>query len=189
MFAIREWALKAEKDELTPPPEESDSTLVDVLEKEQRIQNIKKKGEEWEPRDIIVGRDVPATGEPDDFEEETPERALVEFLYWWERNNYGYMADGQRTLEGEPEDPGLISDQFGRIELDSFELVEIKDISPTCTDIKVKICVSRLGEWSTEEKEIRSIRMDEDGKSAMPDIEEGTWVLTTRLNLISPGNS
>lgn len=185
LFAVREWALKAEKGELTPPPEEPEPTLAEVLEKEQQIQEIKKKGEEWEPRDIVVERDVPATGEPDDFEEDTPERALVEFLYWWERDNYGYMAKEQRSLSGESVEPGLISDQFGRLELHSFELVEVEDVSPVFTDISVEICVSRFGEKSTEEKKVRMTRMGEDGKSAIPDIEEGTWVCTTRLELLT----
>jgi hypothetical protein len=62
LFAVREWALKAENGELTPPPEEPEPTLAEVLEKEQQIQESKKKREEWEPRDIVVGRDVPVTG-------------------------------------------------------------------------------------------------------------------------------
>lgn len=112
-------------------------------------------------------------------------RGLVEFLYWWERDNYGYMAEGQRSLSGESVEPGLISDQFGHIELHSFQLVGIDDISPICADITVEICVSWFEEKSTEKKKVRMIRMGEDGKAATLGIEEGTWVCTTRMELLT----
>lgn len=129
LFAVREWAIKAENDELSPPPEEPEPTVTKILEQEQQIQKIRKQGEDWEPRDIKVGQDVPATGKPEDFGEGTPERGLVEFLYWWKKGNYGYMAEAQRTYDGKPEDPGLISDQFEHLDLHSFELIEIEDFS------------------------------------------------------------
>jgi hypothetical protein len=95
------------------------------------------------------------------------------------------MAEGQRSLSGESVEPGLISDQFGRIELHSFELMEIDDVSPTCADMTMEICVSRFEEKSTEKKEVRMIRMGKDGKAATPSIEEGTWVCTTRMELLA----
>lgn len=186
LFAVREWAVKAEDNELTPPPEEPEPTVDDIQEQQRRTQEIKKQGEQWEPRDIVVERDVPVTGEPEDFEEETPERGLVEFLHWWKQDNYGYMARAQRNYEGGPEDPGRISSQFGHMDLHSFELVEIEDFSPVYTDITVTVDVSRSGERTTDEKELRVTRRGEDGKSAMPGVDDGTWVLTTRDKLLSP---
>ncbi|MCU4744606.1 hypothetical protein [Natronoglomus mannanivorans] len=186
LFAVREWAVKAENDELTPPPEESEPTVDEILEQERRIQEIKKQGDQWEPRDIVVGRDVPVTGKPEDFEEGTPEHGLVKFLHWWKKDNYGYMAEVQRTYEGDPENPGLISDQFRNIDLHSFELIEIEDFSPVFTDITVEVDVSRFGGRTIKEKELRVTRMGDDGKSAIPGVDDGTWVLTTRAELLSP---
>lgn len=53
------------------------------------------------------------------------------------------------------------------------------------TDITVEIDVSHFGERITEEKELRITRMREDGKSAMPGVDDGIWVLTTRAELFS----
>ena len=185
LFAVREWAINAENDELSPPPEEPEPTVADILEQERGIQKIRTQGENWEPRDIEVGQNVPATGKPEDFEVGTPERGLVEFLYWWKKGNYGYMTGAQRTYDGEPEDPGLTSDQFEHLDLHSFELIEIEDFSPVFTDITVEIEVSRFGERITEENELRVTRILGYGKSAIPDVDDGTWVLTTRAKLFS----
>lgn len=185
LFAVHEWAIKAENDELSPPPEEPEPTVAEIFEQKRRTLEIRKQGENWEPRDIKVGRDVPATGEPEDFEQGTPERGLVKFLHWWKKGNYGYMAEAQRTYDGEPEDPGLISDQFEHLDLHSFELIAIEDFSPVFTDITVEIEVSRFGEGTTEEKELRITRMGEDGRAAIPSVDNGTWVLTTRAKLFS----
>src|SRR5690606_6617970 len=92
LFAAREWALKAERRELTAPPEKPKKTWRDLFHQISRNERQKKLLATWQPRTIQVGTDVPVSGAPDAYDEGTPERRLAEYLHFWMRHNYGFMA-------------------------------------------------------------------------------------------------
>jgi hypothetical protein len=80
LFALREWALKAEQNLLQAPPEEPKKSWRKILEEIADLERSKKLLESWTPRQIEIGTDIPKTGTPDDFAVGSPERRLVEFL-------------------------------------------------------------------------------------------------------------
>jgi hypothetical protein len=190
LFAVGEWASKAEADELESPEDEDKSGFSSALEQlretaklHEETQKTKKRIDEWEPREIIVGKDIPSAGKPEEYSEGTPEHALVSLLSKWEIENYGHMAQFFRGTDGKPETPGFVSSQFKHTNLKSFELVDIDD-KPAASDITVELHLERFEEDVVEEKDVRMVRMDDDGTAAVRDSEEGEWALPSWATLL-----
>lgn len=187
LFALREWALKAERDELEAPEKEEQTVwemIQETHETMQRTEEIKQGIDEWVPRDVVIGEDVSPSGEPEDYEEGTPERALVEFLTYWKEGNYGFMAQSLiRPKSGEAEDAGEIRTEFEDWSLQSFRLEEIDDVGAARTDIMVNVVLEVFGRESSGEACVTLIRLDEKGDSAVRDAGDGTWTITNRIVL------
>ena len=186
LFAVREWAIKAKEGELEPPEDEEERSLADVVEQEQRIQRISQRGEEWGPRGLVVGDDIPETGLPEDYPDGTPERAFVEFLMLWKQRNYGGMANELITRDGTTENPGKIRDQFTNLDLKSFRLVEVTDSSIVFTDVTVELELEHSTGPVTKTKKVRVGNRQEDGESAILEDEKGTWTITNPIQFLAP---
>ena len=96
LFAVREWAIKANKDELLEPKIE----IKQDISWRELIYQIKKSQENinsynnWKPRDINIPRDFPEAGKPNDYPEGTPEKVLINFFFILENQElwvYGAM--------------------------------------------------------------------------------------------------
>jgi hypothetical protein len=184
LFAVAEWAKKAEEGELKKPADESKPSLREALQKWEEVQQDKNDIREWEPREVIVGEDIPRNGELNDYSENSPERKLVKFLLKWQENNYGHMAEIIDNRGGEPEEPGLIREQYRNLELRDFSLVEVDDNAISCTDIKVKLRLERFDSMEEITRKVRLIKVGEDGKPSGN--EEGHWRLTTHHKFLAP---
>ena len=191
LFSVREWALKAEHDELEAPSGEPEPTVLEtLLEVKESIEKKKKVEQEidnWESRNIVVGGDIPQSGEPEDYHEDTPERALVDFLTFWEAERYDLMADSLvRSGIGGTEHVEDIRLEFEDHEIQSFRLIDIDDIAPACTDITIALEFNIFDKKVEGSSAVTLVRMDGDGRSAIPGYEDGSWSVTTRMKLLSP---
>lgn len=190
LFALREWALKAERDELEAPDEE-DQTVWEMTQEAydtmQQTEEIKQGIEEWVPREVAVGEDVPVSGEREDYPEGTPERALVEFLTYWKDGNYGLMAQSLMKPKSDgSEEAGEIRREFEGWDLQSFQLIEIDDIGAARTDIRVYVELEVFECETKGETCVTLIRLDEEAESASRGAGDGTWTITNRIALRTP---
>ena len=188
LFAAGEWAKRAENGELGESTDAAvEQSVLEALrvasEQYEETQETRRAIDSWEPRDVIVSGDVPVAGDPDDYNEETPERALVKFLSYWADGNYGGMADALITSDGSTEHPGDLCDEFDHLDLQSFELVEIEGVAPAQRRITVAVKVERFGERIREERSVVMTRIGADGQAAIPEHEEGNWTVTNRVVL------
>lgn len=189
LFAVREWALKVEQDEIEAPDDEKDddSSLIESLQRLRESREIRRQAEQWEPREITVGDDIPPTGSPSDYPTGTPSRALIEFLTWWQEDNYGYMAEAlKRPGNGGSVRPGRIRDEFEHTTLNDFRILVVDDYSPAFTDITVALDREIFGEKDPAQVQVRMTYMEDDGSPAAYGVEPGTWHLTTHLKLTAP---
>lgn len=121
LFATRDWAVAAEKGALDAPPETPQPTWGDLVTQLQANEQIKNRLAEWKPRSITIGVDLPETGSPEEFAENTPERKLAEFLTYWKANirPYGSLRDcnAQRAnqQDGEPSEGTLQWSHLGPV--------------------------------------------------------------------------
>lgn len=190
LFALGEWAAKAEQGELEPPHESEPTFLESVRDAYvsfRKAGKMREQIEEWEPRTVEVNKDIPEQGKPGDYPVGTPERALVEFLTYWKKENYGFMADSliQPSI-GETADPGNIRAEFEEFELLSYRILDVDDVGAARSDIQVELELE-FGVKSIEgQASATLIRLDEEGSPALRDIDKGEWSITNRVVLLTP---
>lgn len=182
LFAVRDWAAKAERKELSEPPPETKTSWGELLQKIKEQNEWKESFENqfnnWKPRTIEIGKDVPKSGIVEDFQEGAPERKLVEFLLYWQKKNYGEMADciwSYLQLPGKKM-AGRVREVYGFCFLKSFELLEIIDKAPSVTEIRVLLTGESNGNSFEKEVKFRLVVNDGlDNKPLMRGMPNSTW--------------
>jgi hypothetical protein len=177
LFAVREWAIKAEQGQLTAPPPKPKKTFGALLKESQEIHQAKKRLNEWKPRTIVIGETVPSTGNPDEYEAGTPERALVEFLACWKQRNYGRMPTYSSHLTNYPANvfPKRMRDQFDAKRLSHFELRSIEDHASAVTEIDVLLVYVEKGEEIKREMRFRLLYEGAVGEICDRGNPKGSW--------------
>jgi hypothetical protein len=140
LFAVRDWAIKAEGNKLEEPPPKPNPSILDTLNQHRKNQETKQKIQDWKPR-IFTNQERFLSEVPSDYDENTPERKLVEFLSLWKARNYGHMAGCvQPKRDSSPSAmPKRIREFLGEIELTGFKIAQITDTAAAATDILVTL--------------------------------------------------
>ena len=159
LFAAREWAVKAQRGELTEPEPEPEPSLREILRNVQENKAVRDRIEQWRPRDVVVGRDVAGRGSAMDYEESTPERTLVEYLELWKRQNCGHMA---RYLDisfsgGNGVPPQRVREALDDARLEGFRLTQVSDKAPAVTEISVALELRRKEDPERTSKTFRLV--------------------------------
>jgi len=182
LFAVRDWAIKAAKGELSAPEiePEVEKTLWESIESYLDTQREIERIKQWQPRQVIVGESIPAAGQIQDYPSNTPERKIVEFLSYWMKNNYGYMARCHAPMLKTK--PVEVKVRFQDRQLLEFELVEVNDVTPAVTDIRVRLKMRINNQVSTPVYEFRVIANDQDGDLAYVQDADTVWGITIWRN-------
>lgn len=185
LFAVRDWSLKAEKEELDPPPEEPAPTLgsivKDLFQHRQSMREIERHIEQWEPRTVKIGAETPAQDKPDQYTEGTPERLLVEYLTYWQQKHFANMAkclSPKFALSGNDTIPRVRNEYREKI-LRSFAIESIDDESPAITEITVLLNYDERDEQVEKRFTFRLIYQDEKGSAQPRGMEGARWQLIT----------
>lgn len=159
LFAAREWAIKAERGSLKSPPPEIKKTWEELFQQLRKISEDKvkfeKQLEEWKPRAIKPGIDIPKTGTTEVFSNGSPEQKMAEYLNLWKNRNYGDMAKCLNFLlfDNPNEMPPLIRNKYASKKLKLFDFIEIFDEAPAITEIQTSLIYEEND--SEHEKSIR----------------------------------
>ena len=186
LFAVGEWARKAYKNELEKPEDTDNIDLSSpqkIKEVFQQIDEQRQRAErrqEWEPRKIEVGVDIPAEAEPDAYNEGTPEHVLMETLHAWKQEQWGLMPDAFVDVAGNQPHVEEISDQFENLDLKSVKLLDIYRFAPALCEITVKLGIKRDDEIEWEEKTITLEYRASEGRIGFPEMDEGHWAIKNR---------
>jgi hypothetical protein len=180
LFATRDWAIKAEKGLLTAPPEETEKTLGELLQQLKENEDDKKKLEQWKPRNIEIGIDIPQTEEPELFTDGTPERRLAEYLKYWKVKNYGYMARYISPMLGVPDKRRItwIRDVSGFEILESFIFIAINDEAPAISNIQTELVLQEQDKKVKKIAKFRMINVGSDGNPAVRGKPNSEWFIT-----------
>jgi len=177
LFATRDWALKAEKGLLEALPEKPQKTWSEILHQLRKNQESKEKLEQWKPRDIKVGVDIPRNGTPELFTDGTPEKRLVEYLTFWKVKNYGYMARCLSSKMGPPvkQAPARLRQTFASKILKSFEFVSIQDSGAALSIISTNLVFEEYGEEVSKSLDFRLINEDFEGNPEVWGTPNSEW--------------
>lgn len=177
LFAARDWAIRVEQGLTTPPPEEPKPSWGDVIQQIRENENDRVALAAWQPRNLVVGVDVPKTGEPNIFAEGSPEQRLAEFLSYWKKCNYGGMAQYLPSIfEGSKNKlAGQVRAAYSSKLLEEFEFYTVKDEVPAVTLIEVKLLYKE--DDILVDCTVTARLLSEDGKGypAIPGKPNSTW--------------
>jgi hypothetical protein len=171
LYVVADWAAKVQAGAKLKPsikPEEKTS-LFDSLRKYDEVQKMKKALSEWRPREIIIGKDVLSYGTAKDYQEGTPERALVEFLEVWKQKNYGEMAKRLKDISGDTvsKRAGYVRSDYEMTHVQDFEIKGVMDIAAAVSEITIVIEYERDGIIDSKEISARMICEDANGDPAI----------------------
>jgi len=180
LFAVRDWAIKAARNELDPPDEEAleDKSLLESIRDYQKVRAETESFKKWKPRDRVIGRDIPTFASSQDYEENSPERKMIEFCELWQEKNYGYLA-ARAFSPFMCKKPGEVRKQFSSMELLEYRLTGIRDILPTIEDIDVWLKLIRNNHEVELEYTFRLICTDSNNEIVYLPREDTVWGVST----------
>lgn len=172
LFAIRDWALKAEKGLLKSQPKKQEKTWKEIINQSNQNKKTKEQLEQWKPRTILIG-----TNEVSFLSEGTPERKLATYLNSWIKKNYGQMAQCISL----PKDcsikkaPSLLRNHLSSKNLKSFEFISIKDSAPAMSIIEINLVFEEYEQEISKIFGFRLINEDVQEKSVIFGLPNGDW--------------
>lgn len=177
LFAVRDWAIRVEQGMLKAPPDEPKTTWSDLLQQIRENAEDRVRLDAWRPRTLIIGEDVPKTGDPAMFAGDSPEQKLAEFLSYWKARNYGRMAQQLPSMfvGSVRKFAGQVREIYGSRTLESFEFQEIKDEAPAITNIEVKLWYKEDGNLVERTVTVRLISEDAKGNPAVRGKPNSIW--------------
>lgn len=179
LFAVRDWAIKAERDMLDAPPEEPERSWGEILESISYHTQEKKRWEDWQPRELLT-EDIPIAPLPCEFDSKTPEHSLAEFLNLWKASNYGYMAEFVPFLfkkYAERPLPADIRDAYQGKPLVSFRFSSFDHSIPSIAEIAVDCEIDIAGEKTQKTITFRMVCEDPEGEMVSHGNPNGKWVV------------
>lgn len=180
LFATRDWALKVEQGHVKAPPAPPRPTWGQILRQLRENADDKARLEAWVARTICPDKDIPTSGEPEAYEEGTPEQRLAEFLAYWRARNYGRMAQclfysPHRQEQGLKRVAGQLRADYNTRRLKGFAMLELRDEAPAITVIRTKLIYDE-GESEREHiVEYRLVYEDVTGHPMVRGRVGGTW--------------
>jgi hypothetical protein len=181
LFSVRDWAEKAERGLLDPGPAEKPITMEELIQQLRENEITKAQLNAWKPRDIKLGREIPITGGPNDYETGTPEQKLAEYLSNWKarKPNYRAMADCVSLSFNDDVRamPIRIKSVYGSKILQSFEFIGIRDTAAARTVIKVKLIYEEFGHIIEKPVEFIMICKNANREPAIRDTPGSNWVI------------
>jgi hypothetical protein len=188
LFAAREWAIKVEEGHVKPPPPEPAKTWKaawkELQETAQGLKDRRAQSErlaEWTPRELEVGVHVPRTGAPEAFTTGTPERRVAEYLSFWQKRNYGHMAQCISSILGPSTKsaPAEVRAAFGTKQFLAFEITDVRDEAPAITEIETELRYVESGSEVRKRHKFRMVCADAEGHPAMPGRHGTGWAVVT----------
>jgi len=179
LFAVRDWAIKATREELSPPElePEVEKTLWESIESYRKIHEETERLKQWQPREVVVGESIPATGQVQDYPPGSPEQKAVEFLNYWLGDNYGYMARCYAPiLQTKPVD---VRNRFEHKQLLGFEMMEVNEVTAAVADVKVELRLKMNNDVSSSIYEFRLVASSKEGDFVHIESEDTVWGITT----------
>ncbi len=205
LFALRDGIVAIKQKGKEPKEEPKKNLLENLMENQKRMKLL----DDWKPRKLKSNEDIPEFGKPSDYEDGSPERALVEFFEYWQNGNFGKIAQmlDKFTLEeftlkhlaGK-----LRRDVFNQKKLESYRILVVNDEMPLgYPEITTELTIKNKDDVIKKEVTFTLTYENEEGESEIWTMRNGRWrfvgcfneikenykrLFSDIINLISKGN-
>ncbi|WP_100402530.1 hypothetical protein [Bacillus sp. FJAT-42315] len=185
LLSLADWAkgIKEGKKGITkeyelPTLEESSEQIASALEVWQESRCQREFMDEWKPREVIVGVDIPVNGDLSEYGEDTPEKAVMEYISYIQVGNYGNLAR-MTTNYSKSLTVGKLSGRLRKLflgkSLISYELVSVTDSAPAISVIEAKLTFDISGKQVENNREFRVIYEDEKNDPVAWGYKQADW--------------
>lgn len=190
LLALGDWAIEINKGkkgidkEYVPPTlEESVEQLATSLEGYAETLKQREFLQTWQRREITVGEDIPAKGELNEYEEDTPERTVMQLLDYITVRNYGKIArmlEFNRKYETVGKLAGKLREVFEGKSLVDYKIVNVYDNASAISEIETELIFEREadGKQVTDHRTFRLMYEDEDGNPFPRGYKQAEWKVT-----------
>lgn len=152
MFAVADWMKMKNSEEVRKAKYEKAVNPPKIKESLARLKENKEIREEiaaWKRQEIVVGKDIPTSGTPEDYIEYPYIFTVVQMLFFWKNKNYGELSNYlQKMFSPDLTDrkrAGECRKMFEHKTLEKFEIIEIEERSCALSKVVVKVF------WTTGE--------------------------------------
>lgn len=186
LFALADWARAAKSKkgqdikEFRPPTfKESIQSLTESIETMQNIEKQKQLLNEWKPRALEIGVDIPAKGNSSEYSDNSPEKTLIEFFDFLQNKNYGKVAllttKLVRSKDSISKRAGRMRDIFSGKNLFDYQIEAIRDEAAAISEIDTKLTFEVEGNNIEVNRTFRLIYEDENCSPIIRGLSNGEW--------------
>ena len=146
MFAVADWMKMKNSEEkrkyeyeksVNPPP------LKESFARIKENRQIRKEISEWERKTVVIGKDIPVNGVPEDYNKYPYIVEVVEMLLAWKERNYGKLSMRMRKMFSsnisDKKRAGECRKFFEKKMFDTFEIIEIEERACALSKVVVKV--------------------------------------------------
>ena len=187
LLAISEWIKNKNNEDKRKEQyikEANPPALGESLKKLQETEETRKIINNWESREIVVGKDIPITGKKEDYTQYDFIYKFVETLEIWKSKNYGELAKRFEIIFNYEDRAGYkpkrCRELFEKNILLEFKLTNITDQSICMKVIELEV---KLQKEDKIVKDIMKIGMVYEGEKdvvAIPNKNNGEWKIYPR---------
>ncbi|WP_134702978.1 hypothetical protein [Ammoniphilus sp. YIM 78166] len=185
LLSLADWArsIKEGKKGITkeykpPTIEETTEQLAKSLELWEESRRQREFMEDWKPRKITVGKDIPANGSLTEYGDDTPEKSVMQYLSYIGAGNYGNLANMTTNYDKDltvGKLAGRLREIFKDKKLVSYELVNVTDNAPAISEIETKLVFDYNGEQIEDNRKFRLIYVDENYDPVARGYKKANW--------------
>ena len=175
---IKEGKKGITKEYVPPTIEEATKQIASTIELWKENKRQREFMNSWKPRELTVGVDIPVNGSLTEFGDDTPEKAIVEYISYIKVGNYGNLAKMTTNYNRDltfGKLAGRLRQLFKNKKLVSYELVKVTDISSAMSVIKTKLLFEINDKQIEDNREFRLIYVDENDEPVARGYKQAEW--------------
>ncbi len=184
LAAVLDWGRDVANGKKEAPPPEPPKTLSetlhelkDTLVSYNDTEEFKKRIEKWQARDIKIDFEKTKNILSTDLKKFSPERAIIEFVNLWQKDNYGHMANYIYSISKSEQKSSIIKTMrriFEHKKLLDYKIIKIEDKAPVITHVTLELTIEYENNIIIKTVEFRMIY---EGDKVINGDEGGQWKL------------
>ena len=197
LFTIKDWAVTIRDGKRNAPPvepeisieesiEQFNETIKNFSQQHERNEQISKMVEEWKPRNLTIGIDLPSNGTSADYTDFTPEKEAIKFIELWKMKNYGNIArqiynfgKSETNIGEEARKIRLVLDAT---KLNEYEIVRVVDCAPAISEVTLLVNFFYNNSPFSKEITLRFIYQGQNRESMVLGEKGGEWKFIDNLS-------
>ncbi|WP_132242813.1 hypothetical protein [Marinisporobacter balticus] len=184
IFAIHDWMMNKKNEEIRKDNFQKDQevpTWNELAKKLQKNNEDKITIKEWKPRKVIIGKDIPESGEYEEYDSYDYVKKVIKVFECWSKQNYGRLSillkDLFRYEQSEKVRPKLCRELFQNKALISYKLLEVEERAISLRRVLIEVEWETNGKSKVGELEFGLVYQRGDGQGLIPDDENGDWII------------